>query len=926
LAPREKDLKRSPARRNLLPATLVAVACAIASPAPLAQTVSFTAGPAGVITDPTIPKVIDQATGRNRVFVNLLRTFDRPGEARPDILIVPGVNSVLPWTYAPVRVIRPSGAGTLSDVTRQYFGNGALPGTGSAPDLTVGDFNRDGKPDIFIAESGWDNFQVPGGPLPGDGLNMLLESAANGPYVDLSSMLPKDTGNMSVTSADVDGDGILDVLVVPTPRLLKGKADGTFDRVTSTLPDWIADFSKVQQRYSSARFVDVDNDSFPDLVLGRSRAGNNQAQSMVLLNDGRGDFSHRTPVILPLGTLGNNADVGKIAAIDANGDGYPDLLLLVDIDFTRYQLQLLINRGDGTFVDETLARLGPRAAVPGYGWDGVAVADLNGDGKPDFVLQTGYGGAKGPTDFAWINDGNGVFAPVALSTLPGNRVFRIVSADVNGDGVPDIVAFEYNVDGDIAYQTFLNTAVRTVPSEPVIANAVPGDAQATVSFAPPMHAGASPVTGYAATCHGGPDGGRVTATGTASPIMVTGLVNGVAYVCFVTAANARGAGMPSAGSTLLTPRGSLALAVSGNGASLFGSPVTFTATLSGAASATGTVTFRSFGAPIPGCGSRPLAAQVATCTTTTLAYGPHLIGAVYSGDGSNNATVSPAVAHTITGGIVTIDNFTAPTIAAGTHTVFYTAIKNVGTAPLDLGEITFTGPFALSLNTCGTTLVPGQSCTINIAYSPTAATSGGVLGTMRVTHSGANSPYVAALSGIVLFSNLLVVEYLDTLDFPNSPGGHFFYSSDPVEQAAVDAGAAGAFARTGRSFKTGGTAPVCRFYGSVTPGPNSHFFTVDVDECSALVAAQVTPRPTAVQQWNYEGIAYMTTPPALINGAVRCAAGTQPVYRAYNNAYPLSGPKNPWESNHRFSPVLADITALVAQGWRNEGIAFCTAQ
>jgi hypothetical protein len=170
----------------------------------------------------------------------------------------------------------------------------------------------------------------------------------------------------------------------------------------------------------------------------------------------------------------------------------------------------------------------------------------------------------------------------------------------------------------------------------------------------------------------------------------------------------------------------------------------------------------------------------------------------------------------------------------------------------------------------------------------------------------------------------IVVEYQNTANFPGSPGGHFFYSSDPAEQAAIDAGQAGAFFRTSRQFKTGGTSPVCRFYGSVTPGPNSHFFTVDAAECNALRAAQVIPRPTTIQQWNYEGISYSTTP-AVVSGGVRsCPAGTQPLYRAYNNAFPLSGPRNPWDSNHRFTPVLSDIAAMVAQGWRDEGIVFCT--
>lgn len=172
-----------------------------------------------------------------------------------------------------------------------------------------------------------------------------------------------------------------------------------------------------------------------------------------------------------------------------------------------------------------------------------------------------------------------------------------------------------------------------------------------------------------------------------------------------------------------------------------------------------------------------------------------------------------------------------------------------------------------------------------------------------------------------------VVEYLDTLDFPESPGGHYFYSSDPAEQAAVDAGGAGKFFRTGRTFKTGGTAPVCRFYGSITPGPNSHFFTVSPEECNALKSAQRTPTPIDAQQWNYERIEYNTTPPVIVNNQLACPAGTVPLYRAYNNAFTPAGVKNPWDSNHRFTPVRADIDALVANfGWRDEGLQFCTAQ
>jgi hypothetical protein len=40
----------------------------------------------------------------------------------------------------------------------------------------------------------------------------------------------------------------------------------------------------------------------------------------------------------------------------------------------------------------------------------------------------------------------------------------------------------------------------------------------------------------------------------------------------------------------------------------------------------------------------------------------------------------------------------------------------------------------------------------------------------------------------------------------------------------------------------------------------------------------------------------------------------------------IGGPKNPWDSNHRFTPRLSDIAVMMASGWRDEGIVFCTTQ
>lgn len=186
-------------------------------------------------------------------------------------------------------------------------------------------------------------------------------------------------------------------------------------------------------------------------------------------------------------------------------------------------------------------------------------------------------------------------------------------------------------------------------------------------------------------------------------------------------------------------------------------------------------------------------------------------------------------------------------------------------------------------------------------------------------------PVIACMPGdchvLMLSPATTVVEYQNTQDFPSSPGGHFFYTANPGEQALVDSGAEGHFVRTGRTFNSGGPHPLCRFYGSVSPGPNSHFYTISDAECDGLIAMQQTPIPANTQQWNYEGVAFTGTPP---QGDGTCPAGTTAVYRAYNNAYPLSGPKNPWDSAHRLSTNHTDIQQLVTQfGWRDEGVVFC---
>ena len=87
------------------------------------------------------------------------------------------------------------------------------------------------------------------------------------------------------------------------------------------------------------------------------------------------------------------------------------------------------------------------------------------------------------------------------------------------------------------------SASTTVPGAPTIGAATAGNASASIAFTAPASNGGATITSYTATCTAS---GSLVATGTASPINVTGLINGTAYNCSVTATNSAGTSAASA--------------------------------------------------------------------------------------------------------------------------------------------------------------------------------------------------------------------------------------------------------------------------------------------------------------------------------------------------------------------------------------------
>jgi hypothetical protein len=180
--------------------------------------------------------------------------------------------------------------------------------------------------------------------------------------------------------------------------------------------------------------VDFDGDGKPDLAL--ASGGPNTIR--VLLGDGAGGVS--TAPGSPIAVAGSPLNL-KVA--DLNGDGRADLIVPSYGEKQR-TVTALLGVGSGRFVP---APGSPVVVNSRYGWSSIAVADFNGDGKPDLV---GAGSESQSHGLAvLLGDGSGRLA--AYSTVPSEYgPTSLLAGDFNEDGKPDLaVASLFSRKGDL---------------------------------------------------------------------------------------------------------------------------------------------------------------------------------------------------------------------------------------------------------------------------------------------------------------------------------------------------------------------------------------------------------------------------------------------------------------------------------------------
>jgi hypothetical protein len=317
------------------------------------------------------------------------------------------------FTCAPVpfKALRFAIDGTFSDDTTRVNPQGAS--AIHAAKIVVADFNGDGVDDIYSGNSGCDNNTLPQY-LSGETGTLLLSSGTG--YVNATSTLPPLKNFVhSVAAADVRANGNIDILVgvlgaqsnpnAPSqylsgtnitfgiyvgPYILRSNKSSVLTYDGTSLPTDISQsFGPPKASpggFTASRFVDVDGDGFPDLVVGSEKSS--ERTGAVFLNDKKGGFLPN-PIVLPVGIFGaNNTLTMDIVSADLNGDGKLDLIFNQTSMIPYYakgKIQVLINQGNA-FVDATDTYF--PSQIENQGWSQyIHLVDLDGDGKNDLLLD-----------------------------------------------------------------------------------------------------------------------------------------------------------------------------------------------------------------------------------------------------------------------------------------------------------------------------------------------------------------------------------------------------------------------------------------------------------------------------------------------------------------------------------------------------------
>jgi hypothetical protein len=325
-----------------------------------------------------------------------LAFYDYDADGWQDIFIVNGYRlEGFPKGQEPhCRLFKNNRDGTFTDVTK---GSGLDVRSGWGQACCVGDYNNDGRDDLFVTYYGQ---------------NALYRNNGNGTFTDVTKEAgllqpgPKTRWNTGCTFVDYDKDGHLDLFVANYVDL---------DLKTAPPPE-------------------AGPCTYKGLLVACGPPGLPGGKNILYHNNGNGTFSdvsEKAGIWKTAGTYGLS-----VAASDLDNDGWPDIYVANDsTTATLYQ-----NQKDGTFKDiaiESGAALSPEGK-PQAGM-GVSIGDYNRDGNLD-VVKTNF---AGDTDSLYTNLGDANFEdrtyPSGLGVNTRLLGWGVGFFDMDNDGWLDIL-------------------------------------------------------------------------------------------------------------------------------------------------------------------------------------------------------------------------------------------------------------------------------------------------------------------------------------------------------------------------------------------------------------------------------------------------------------------------------------------------------
>jgi len=264
-----------------------------------------------------------------------------------------------------------------------YFYNGA--------GIGAGDFNNDGKTDLFFASN--------------QGQNKLYLNKGNLHFQDVTAAakVPNDGGwSTGVSVVDINNDGLLDIYICRVGKLETLNCHNQLLICQGIDKNGVPFYKDEANEYglyfsgfsTQAVFFDYDNDGDLDMFLLNHSVHQN------------GSFGLRKQLL------------SKSSAV--SGD------------------RLYRNEGNNKFTDVT-KQAGINSSVLGYGL-GIVVSDVNLDGNPDIYVGNDFH----ENDYLYINQGDGTFKEDLQNQMMHTSQYSmgVDIADINNDGFPEIISMD----------------------------------------------------------------------------------------------------------------------------------------------------------------------------------------------------------------------------------------------------------------------------------------------------------------------------------------------------------------------------------------------------------------------------------------------------------------------------------------------------